>query len=71
MMITYSQSPPQSIFFVMNDVLNHNRKVLEETLAGSNLDAVKTTLRGLHDTRMTHRPTCKFLKSLLLSFTNG
>ena len=33
----------------MNNVQNQNGKVLEELLPGSNSDAVKTTLRGLHD----------------------
>ena len=32
----------------MNNVRNKNRKVLEETVVGSNSDAVKTTLTGLH-----------------------
>ena len=31
----------------MDNVLNYNGKVPEETLSGSNLDSVKTTLRGL------------------------
>ena len=31
----------------MNCVPNYNGKVLEDMLAGSNLDAVKTTLRRL------------------------
>ena len=36
----------------MNNVLNQNRKVLEETLAGFNSDVVKTTLRGLCNFKM-------------------
>ena len=36
----------------MNNVLNQYEKVLEETLAGSNSDAVKTTLRGLRNFKM-------------------
>ena len=35
------------LFVCMNYVLNENGKVLEETLAGSNSDAVKTTLRRI------------------------
>ena len=31
----------------MNSTLNQNEKVLEEMLAGSNSDAVKTVLRSL------------------------
>ena len=31
----------------MNNVTNQNGKVLEETLAGSYSEVVKTTLRGL------------------------
>ena len=31
----------------MNKVQNQNEKVLEKMLAGSNVDAVKTTLRSL------------------------
>ena len=30
-------------------------KLSEETLAGSNLDAVKTTLRGLGNFKMAHQ----------------
>ena len=37
----------------MNYVPNQNGKVLEETLAGSNSDAVKTTLRHLRSFKMT------------------
>ena len=37
----------------MDNVLNYNGKVPEETLSGSNLDSVKTTLRGLHNFKMT------------------
>ena len=37
----------------MNNVLNQNGTVLEETLAFSNSDAVKTTLRGLLNFVMT------------------
>ena len=36
-------------FTIMNNVQNQNEKVLEEMLTGSNSDAVKTTLRGLHN----------------------
>ena len=34
-----------SLFVCVNYVPNQNGKILEETLAGSNSDAVKTTLR--------------------------
>ena len=37
----------------MNNSLNQNVKVMEETLAGSNSDAVKTTLRCLRYFKMT------------------
>ena len=37
----------KSFSFFMDNGLNKNGKVLEETQAGSNLDTVKTTLRGL------------------------
>ena len=33
----------------MSNVQNQNCKVLEEILAGSNSDTVKTTLKGLHN----------------------
>ena len=33
----------------MNNFLNQDKEVLKETLAGSNLDAVKTILRGLRN----------------------
>ena len=33
----------------MNNVLNQDKEVLKETLAGSNLDAVKKILRGLRN----------------------
>ena len=33
----------------MNKVQNQNEKVLEKMLAGSNVDAVKTTLRSLRN----------------------
>ena len=36
----------------MNNSLNQNVKVMEETLAGSNSDAVKTTLRCLRYFKM-------------------
>ena len=36
----------------MNNVLNQNRKVLEEILAGFNSDVVKTRLRGLCNFKM-------------------
>ena len=39
-------------FFLMNYVPNHNGKVLEETLADFDLDAVKTTWSGLHYFKM-------------------
>ena len=35
----------------MNKVQNQNEKVLEKMLAGSNVDAVKTTLRNLRNFR--------------------
>ena len=37
----------------MNNMLNQTGEVLEETLAGSNSDAVKTTLGGLRYFKMT------------------
>ena len=37
----------------MNKVQNQNEKVLEKMLAGSNVDAVKTTLRSLRYFKMT------------------
>ena len=37
----------------MNYVPNQNGKVPEQTLAGSNSDAVKTTLRSRHYFKMT------------------
>ena len=37
----------------MNNVLNQNGKVMEKKLAGSNSDAVKTTLKFLRDFKMT------------------
>ena len=37
----------------MNYVPNQNGKVLEETLAGSNSDATRTTLRCLRQVKMT------------------
>ena len=51
------------LFFWMDSFLNQNGKVLEETLAGSNSNAVKTTLRGLPNSKMT-LPFCNFLKNL-------
>ena len=42
-----------SLFVCMNYVPNQNRKVLEETLAGFNLDDVETTLKRLHCFKMT------------------
>ena len=51
------------LFFWMDSFLNQNGKVLEETLAGSNSNAVKTTLRGLPNSKMT-LPFCDFLKNL-------
>ena len=36
----------------MNNVLNQNGKVLKETLAGSNSDAVKTILSGPRNLKM-------------------
>ena len=40
------------LFACMNYVPNQNEKVLEKTLAGSNSDAVKTTLRRVHYFKM-------------------
>ena len=40
------------LFFFMNNILNKNETVLEETLADSNSDAVKTTFRGLRYFKM-------------------
>ena len=40
----------------MNNILNQNGKVLEETLPGSNSNAVKTTLRGPCCFKMTLPP---------------
>ena len=47
----------------MNNVLNQNGNVLEETVAGPNSDAVKLTLRGLRNFKMT-LSLFKFLKRL-------
>ena len=47
----------------MNNIPNQNRKVLGETLAGSNLNAVKTTLRDLIVSKWPF-PFCKVLKNL-------
>ena len=41
------------LFFCMNYAPNQNEKVLEEALAGSNSDAVKTTLRRLRYFKIT------------------
>ena len=49
----------------MNYVPNQNGKVLEETLAGSNSEAVKTTFRGLRSFKMT-LPLLKVLQKSLL-----
>ena len=48
----------------MDHVLSYNGKVREETLSGSNLDSVKTTLRGLHNFKMT-LPSFQILKNPL------
>ena len=48
----------------MDNILNYNGKVPEETLSGSNLDSVKTTLRGLHNFKMT-LANFQILKNLL------
>ena len=48
----------------MNYVPNQNGKVLEETLAGFNSDAVKTTLRYLRYFKMTLPLLQVFQKSL-------
>ena len=54
----------------MNYVPNQNRKVLEETLAGFNSDAVKTTLsRRLHYFKMTLPLLQVFQKSLFIPVT--
>lgn len=37
----------------MNNIPSQSEKVLEQTLAGSNLDDVKTTFRGLLYSKMT------------------
>ena len=44
------------------NVANQNGKELEETLAGSNTDAVKITLKGVHNFKMT-LPVCMFFKN--------
>ena len=49
----------------MNNVRNQNGKVLEEMLACSNPDDVKTTLRGLRNFQNGLPPFCKFLKNFL------
>ena len=41
------------LFFYIHYVPNENGKVLEETLAGSNLDSVKTTLSCLRYFKIT------------------
>ena len=41
------------LLFVINHVPNHNGKVLEEALGGSNSDALKIALRGLRYFKMT------------------
>ena len=51
------------IFFMIN-IQNQNGKVLEEMLAGSNSDAVKTTLRDLHNFKIT-LPLMQVLKIAL------
>ena len=48
----------------MNNVPGQNEKALEEMLAVSNSDAVKTTLRGLHNSPNDLTRFCNFLKSL-------
>ena len=52
----------------MNYVPNQNGKVLEETLAGSNSDVVKTTLRHLRSLKVTlffnDSLLCNFFKNL-------
>ena len=53
----------------MINIQNQNGKVLEEMLAGSNSDAVKTTLRDLHNFKIT-LPLMQVLKiplTILLS----
>ena len=40
----------------MNNVQNQNGKLLEEMLAGSNSDGVKTTLKSLRDFQNGHSP---------------
>ena len=50
----------------MNYVLNQNGKVLEETLAGSNSDPLKTTLRCLRYFKLT----LPFLQVLQKSLPN-
>ena len=47
----------------MNNVQNQNEKVLEEMLAVSNSDAVKATLRGLHNFPNNLTRFCNFLKT--------
>ena len=42
--------------FFMNNVQNQNGKLLEEMLAGSNFDGVKTTLKSLRDFQNGHSP---------------
>ena len=48
----------------MNNILNQNEKVLEETLANSDSGAVKTTLRGLNYFKMI-LPFLQFLEKPL------
>ena len=48
----------------MDNVLSYNGKVPEETLSGSNLDSVKTTLRGQYNFKMI-LPNFQILKNPL------
>ena len=57
------------LFICMNYVPNQNRKVLEETLAGSNSNDMKTILRRLRYFKMTLPLLQVLLKSLPISLS--
>ena len=52
----------------MNNVLNQNWEMLEETLTAFNSAAVKTTLQGLRNFKITHPLLQVFEKPLSISF---
>ena len=57
------------LFICMNYVPNQNRKFLEETLAGSNSDDMKTILRRLRYFKMTLPLLQVLQKSLPISLS--